>query len=236
MENGNLMNQEEQQSTIPPCPVSVPMGRPSSYSDEIATRICDEISDGKLLSRICEAPDMPSRASVYRWRNDRADFRSAYARARENWSEHHAELILKISLDASGDYFYGENGQPIGLNYPNVARATLAVNTLKFLMAKYSPRTYGESPEIAPEPARAVTRITRTIVDPLPAALPAPPLQLTFDPGPLPAHMDRDILARVIAAVKKHVPKAKDRDPNTLLNEITDLIDRTFAVHYGATG
>jgi hypothetical protein len=223
----------------PPCPVSsAPMGRPTLYSDEIAGRICDQISEGQLLSRICEAPDMPSKTTVHRWRNGRSDFRHAYAIAREAWSEHYAELIVKISMDASNDFLWDKNGNPIGINYPNVQRATLAVNTFKFLMAKYSPRIYGEKPELPPEPARAVTAITRTIVDPRPAILEneqPPRFALTFDPGPLPAYMDREILARVVAAVKKHVPKAKDQDPNALLDEVIALIDRTLAAHYGAS-
>jgi hypothetical protein len=233
--------------TIPHCPVppSGPVdrqhifasrtGRPSSYSDDIAARICDAISDGALLATVCEAPDMPSKTTVHRWRNDRPDFRAAYARAREAWSEHYAELIVKISMDASNDFLWDKNGNPIGINYPNVQRATLAVNTFKWLVGKYAPRTYGESPEIAVEPARAVTSITRTIVDPAPVALPAPPLQLTFDPGPLPASLDSEILARMIAAVKKNVPKAKDVDPRTLLNEVIDVVDRALRIHYGTS-
>jgi terminase small subunit-like protein len=230
-------------NTIPPCPVSPTepecsqqifasrMGRPSSYTDEIAQQILDRISNGEMLTKICQNENMPPRKTVYTWQRTRADFRAAYARAREEWAEFYEEKVLEIAFNDSGDFFI-ENGRAVA-DHAQVQRARLQVDTLKWFMMKWAPRRYGESPEIAIEPERIVARITRTIVDPAPAALPAPPLQLSFDPGPLPAHMDREILARLIAAVKRHVPKAKDRDPNVLLNEITALIDRTLAAHYG---
>ncbi|TIP12333.1 MAG: terminase small subunit protein, partial [Mesorhizobium sp.] len=37
------------------------MARPTSFTQEIADRICEQLADGKSLRSICLADDMPDR-------------------------------------------------------------------------------------------------------------------------------------------------------------------------------
>ena len=51
-------------------------GRPTSYPQEIADAICDEIATtDHALSRICEREGMPDVRTVYRWLEANEDFR-----------------------------------------------------------------------------------------------------------------------------------------------------------------
>ena len=59
------------------------MGRPSSYSDDIALTICTRLSEGEALKRICADDDMPNRSTVNAWRRDRPAFSAMFARARK---------------------------------------------------------------------------------------------------------------------------------------------------------
>jgi hypothetical protein len=219
---------------IPLCPVSDSDGtsRPTGYDETVAEKVLERISEGELLMRICQESGMPTRGQFRHWLTTHDDLAAAYARERLFWADAHAEAVVDLVTDPKGN-FIDQNGNRLPLTHEEVAALRLRVDSIKWLVGKWAPRTYGEKPDLPPEQAHVVTRICRTIVDPHPAALPAPPLQLTFDPGPLPASLDSEILARIIAAVKKNVPKAKDVDPRMLLNEVIDVVDRALRIHYG---
>ncbi|MGA1580302.1 MAG: hypothetical protein ACO35B_06450 [Luminiphilus sp.] len=85
-------------------PLPAKIGRPTLYSEEVAQRICDELSEGKTLIAITSAPDMPDWRTVYRWMADNrhfvggVPFREASARAREEEGTHAlAEQALAIA-------------------------------------------------------------------------------------------------------------------------------------------
>ena len=63
----------------------MPAGRPTDYTPELAERICEAIaSTPRGIQHLCrEQDDFPHFSTVFRWINDRADFREMYARARE---------------------------------------------------------------------------------------------------------------------------------------------------------
>jgi hypothetical protein len=42
-------------------------GRPSDYTDDIATAICDRLAKGESLRAICATEGMPDKATVLRW-------------------------------------------------------------------------------------------------------------------------------------------------------------------------
>jgi hypothetical protein len=52
---------------------------PMHYTPEMAELICDQLLDGTSLRDICKAPNMPSRATVFRWLHKNRDFREKYA-------------------------------------------------------------------------------------------------------------------------------------------------------------
>jgi len=58
-------------------------GRPSSYSDAVATEILERLSCGESLRSICGDNSMPDRSTVARWIANDAGFRARYDVARQ---------------------------------------------------------------------------------------------------------------------------------------------------------
>jgi len=146
------------------------MGRPSEFSTEIMAEICERMSDGKSLREICEAdPDMPARRTILRWvKNDDAA-KKLYDQAQQERMHWYADEIIKIAYDTSKDTIKGGAGQDL-CNHEWIARSRLKVDSLKFLMAKLAPRSYGDKPLPEPEDDRnlkvsweAPTKIIRVI-------------------------------------------------------------------------
>jgi hypothetical protein len=119
------------------------MGRPSSYTPEIADAICERLAAGETLKAICTDDAMPGETTVFRWLAASAEFRELYARAREAQAELMADEIIKISDDGANDTYTDEDGNT-RTDYDVVNRSKLRVDTRKWLMAKRLPKRYGE--------------------------------------------------------------------------------------------
>ena len=108
------------------------MGMTSSYTVEIAERICEEIAKGKHLHLICQTEDWtPTERTVHRWLNEREDFRQLYARAREEQQEVFAAQVITIA-DTVKD--------------PAIARNMM--DARKWYAARVAPRKWGDRVEI----------------------------------------------------------------------------------------
>lgn len=105
-----------------------PIGRPSTYSEEITDRICNLMTGGMSLRKICMQDDFPDAATVYRWLDKYDEFRDKYARAREAATEDMLEEILEIADSTEID--------------PNDKR--VRIDTRKWAMGKLKPKKYGE--------------------------------------------------------------------------------------------
>jgi hypothetical protein len=105
-------------------------GRPSSYSKKIADEIYCRISEGQSLRRICLDDHMPNKTTVLRWLSENSEFRTQYARAREN----QAESLFDEALD-------------IAREHEEPAKARVIVDTLKWAAGKLQPKKYGDKIE-----------------------------------------------------------------------------------------
>ena len=103
------------------------MGRPSSYTQETADRICELLASGESLRRVCMLEGMPTRVTVMNWMDANPDFYAKYARARD------------IGLDERADQMQETIEQE-----PDVARARLQLDYGKWYLAKLAPKRYGE--------------------------------------------------------------------------------------------
>lgn len=113
-------------------------GRPSTYDDQIAERICAELAAGNSLRAICSSPGMPGRETVFRWLREHEAFRDQYARAKAESVHAIAEEILEIADNTAGDY--DEEGR---FRPENVQRARLRIDARKWILSKLAPRQYG---------------------------------------------------------------------------------------------
>lgn len=122
-------------------------GRPSSYTAELATEICNRMSEGESLRAICRDEGMPSRSMVFRWLDAQPAFRDQYTRAREDLLEHWAEEILEISDDGRRDYIGGqvtEGVTAVVVDHDHISRSRLRVDSRKWLLSKLAPKKYGD--------------------------------------------------------------------------------------------
>jgi hypothetical protein len=103
------------------------MGRPSTYSEEIADRICERIIEGAALYKLCEEDGFPGEKTVYQWLDKHEDFAQKYARARELQQDREADKIVSIA-DETDD--------------PNKAR--LQIDARKWRASKLAPKKYGD--------------------------------------------------------------------------------------------
>ena len=109
------------------------MARPSSYNDETAAAILERIAAGESLIEICQAEDMPSDRTVYRWLldEDNKSFCQEYARARDFQAEHFFEEITEIRRKLrTGDLD------------PNSAR--VEIDAIKWQAGKLKPNKYSD--------------------------------------------------------------------------------------------
>lgn len=123
------------------------MGRPSAYTQELADRICEELSQGISLRTVCKADDVPSGQTIFSWMRKYPEFLEQYTRAKEESSDAMAEDIIDISDNATNDWM--ENNDPdnpyFKLNGEHIQRSKLRVESRKWLMSKMKPKKYGDS-------------------------------------------------------------------------------------------
>jgi len=118
-------------------------GRPSKYSDALIEAICGRIAGGESLVKICLDPHMPSRSSVILWLTKHEGFSVRYACAREAQADYLLEELVQIADDGSNDTYTSEDGREI-TNQDVIARSRLRVDARKWVIAKLSPKKYGD--------------------------------------------------------------------------------------------
>ncbi len=127
-------------------------GRPRiPYDADVASEICDRIAQGQGMREICQDASIPSRFVVYNWMAAEPTFYAAYARAREHQCDAWADDMREIADNASNDYMerIAKNGEIEHVPNPEtVQRSKLRIDTLKWLMSKYSPRRFGDKIDV----------------------------------------------------------------------------------------
>ena len=127
------------------------VGRPSDYTQELADKICAELSQGISLRTVCLAEDMPDASSVFRWLRTNEEFCKQYARAKEESTDAMAEEILDIADDGRNDWMTVASGTDFEKEVPNhevLQRSRLRVDTRKWIMSKMKPKKYGDKVDV----------------------------------------------------------------------------------------
>lgn len=71
----------------------MPGGRPSDFTPELADLICEQVSLGENLNRICAADEMPAQSTIYKWLLEHEGFSEKYARARSTRADTRSDRI-----------------------------------------------------------------------------------------------------------------------------------------------
>jgi hypothetical protein len=64
---------------------------------------------------------------------------------------------------------------------------------------------------------------------------PQPPKLLTYDPGPLPSRIEGEIVLKLVDVIKQNVPKADQRPPEEVLDEVLAECAKALQAKYGQT-
>lgn len=138
------MAKQETPTTLPSS--SKKMGRPTTYTQALADRICEEIANGSSVRTVAKSESMPAPSSIFKWLREHKEFSEQYARACEERSEAMSEDILDIADDGTNDWMEvnrrGHQGWET--NGEALQRSRLRVDTRKWLMSKMKPKKYGD--------------------------------------------------------------------------------------------
>lgn len=145
-----------------------PIGRPSSYTEEIAETICERLAEGESLKRICDGDGMPRKATVFRWLETNESFRDRYARAREAQADALADEIVAIAdTTEEGEETVEKGDGSIETRRGDmIQHRRLRVDARKWYASKLAPKKYGEKAEVEHKGEVSINEVRRVIVGP----------------------------------------------------------------------
>lgn len=125
-----------------------PTGRSSTFTQEMADRICAALAEGKSMRTVCNGDGMPAMSTVFKWLRENPGFSEQYAKAKEESADALVEEMLDIADDGTNDWMeqHSQDGEAVGykLNGEAVQRSRLRVETRKWIAAKLKPKKYSE--------------------------------------------------------------------------------------------
>lgn len=109
--------------------------RPTKKTPAIVDEIMDSIADGVPLREICRREGVPNWRTVYAWLDADEEMAARFARAREIGFDAIAEDIL-------------QNVDGVKAISEHIQRSKLQVETRLKLLAKWSPKKYGDKQQV----------------------------------------------------------------------------------------
>ena len=111
----------------------VKMGRPTTYTQELINEVCARIAEGQSLRQIVEDDNMPGLRTIMTWLGDptKEYFKQQYAKAKETQADSYEDRMLVIAQTE-----------------PDVQRARLIIDTMKWTASKLKPKKYGDKLDV----------------------------------------------------------------------------------------
>lgn len=126
------------------------MGRPSTFTAELAAKICEQLAAGLSLRAICREDGMPPEATVRLWVvDDVSGFAAQYARARDIGLDAMAEELVAIA--DTPQIGTKSVSKVTGLEVTEgdmVEHRRLQVDARKWYLSKLAPKKYGDKQQI----------------------------------------------------------------------------------------
>ena len=127
--------------------------------EKVFTDILKRISEGEPLRKVLKGKGMPSSQTFYRWidndeeENQEENKSKRYARACEERADKIFEDILDIADDGTNDMMTIDKGHnSVQVEDREVTgRSKLRIEARKWMLAKMSPKKYGDKSEITLE-------------------------------------------------------------------------------------
>ena len=132
-----------------PKKMGAPKGSGSKYTEELADRICDLVSNGVNLRKVCRIDGMPSWRTVYDWVVAHPDFAARLARAREMGFDALAEEALEISnTPMMGQKQVMGDKSTFTTVEDMLGHRKLQIETRLKLLAVWDPKRYGNKVQL----------------------------------------------------------------------------------------
>lgn len=138
------------------------------YSEEVAAEICERLSNGEPLRAICRDERMPYWSTVYKWMDADAAFKARIACARETGFDAIAQEALIIAdTPQEGERVEESESGIKRVREDMLGHRKLQIETRLKLLAKWSPKKYGEkvTQELTGPDGGPVAVVTRKIID-----------------------------------------------------------------------
>lgn len=123
------------------------MGKPTTYSEELATDICLRLVEGESLKAICRCDGMPAASTVFLWLDVHETFRTKYARARELQAELQVDEMTEIADNGKNDWMerHDAEGNVVGYreNGEALTRSKIRLEQRRWYAEKLLPKKYG---------------------------------------------------------------------------------------------
>lgn len=164
----------EETAPLPPHRSLAVIRRPTSYTDALGAKICDQIADGKTLREVAASRNMPSSATIMRWVGKNPEFREMWGFALMARFDEWANELRKIAAGQPGDVAEtceddSDKTVRVAGVKQTIQRSRLEIETMQWIMGKMLPKVYGEPAQSAAPvevPAIAAPLATQVIVPP----------------------------------------------------------------------
>ncbi len=123
-----------------------PVGRPSSFSQEVADKICELMETGLSLKEILEQDAaLPSRSAIAKWlwSGEHPEFTQRYEKATEHRAARMFDEIKQIADDGRNDFMVNKLGDKVTYSEA-INRSRLRIDTRKWILARMYPHKYGD--------------------------------------------------------------------------------------------
>lgn len=119
-------------------------GRPTEFTQEMADYVCMLIATTPVgLKKLCQMhPDIPYFTTILRWRFQRREFRKQFDEAKRLQAQALAEDCLDIADESEDDIVTNKKGGT-KVDYENIQRSKLRIDTRKWMAEKLAPTKWG---------------------------------------------------------------------------------------------
>lgn len=117
-------------------------GRPTTYTEETANKICERIALGDPLRVISEMDDMPVLSTIFLWLTKHKEFSDKYDRAKEEQGELFADQITEIADEKPERMSNAQGSKVIDPGWVSLQR--LRIDSRKWTASKLRPKKYGD--------------------------------------------------------------------------------------------
>lgn len=121
-----------------------PGGRPTKYTKELASLICERLATGESMRSISRDDSMPAMSTLFSWIRDIEEFSVQYDKAKAESADALFEDMLDIADNGASQEIDIDGVKHSAVTAVGVAHAKLRVDTRKWAASKLKPKKYGE--------------------------------------------------------------------------------------------